>query len=75
MTGAEKVVMVAVVVVLSLAIGIAADGSGIVVYTGNMELSGSWRDCVFHPEDNHRSAYCSHEESITEFVDNLTEAE
>lgn len=41
MTGAEKVVMVAVVVVLSLAIGIAADGSGVVVYTGNIKLSGS----------------------------------
>jgi hypothetical protein len=33
--------MVAVVVVLSLAIGIAVDGYGIVVDTGNMVISGS----------------------------------
>jgi hypothetical protein len=40
-TGAENVVMVAVVVVLSLAIGIAVDGFDIVVYTGKMVFSGS----------------------------------
>jgi hypothetical protein len=40
-TGAEKVVMVVVVVLLSLAIGIAVESSGIVVSTGKMKLTVS----------------------------------
>jgi hypothetical protein len=42
-TGAENVVMVAVVVVLSLAIGIAVDGS-VIDDTGKVMLSQSWRN-------------------------------
>lgn len=45
-TGVENVVMVVVtegIVVLSLAIGIAVEGSGIVVSTGEMVLTGSRR--------------------------------
>lgn len=71
-TGAENVVMVVVtgltVVLLSLAIGIAVEGSGVVVSTEKMVLTGSRRIWVlFHPEANHRSAFFRDDGSTTVF--------